>query len=186
MGTFPDRRHPPHLADAVGQAVADTKQPSKIRQQLLAGTFDPSIGPYDMPLETVRYYGKKELKRRRKAAQDAAHEAVSPEARNDPAGHIDELARRILTLTDTIVTAEVTKTQNNKQPDLDKLAKAANLLGKLQPLVKTGPSQNTKTAPKTNTPEDDLVRKLAEAAKTQPAQPNGQHQPVPEPPNPIT
>ncbi len=88
MGRFTPK-HPQDLTQLVGNAVANGLKPPDVQRQLAAGTFPGWRNPYDMPLETVRYYGRQEKRQR-------ARKTVTTEALQNPKREVDRLARLLL------------------------------------------------------------------------------------------
>lgn len=89
MGRFAPK-HPAELQELVGTAQANGQSAVETCRQLKTGRLAGWPQPYDMPLETVRYYGKRARQARRR-------KTVSPEVAENAKTEVDRLARLLLT-----------------------------------------------------------------------------------------
>lgn len=155
MGRFAEK-HPRELTALVGQAIANGATTADVRRQLADGTFHGWPNAYDMPLETVRYYGKKE--RRKRAAT-----TVSKEAKEAPKQEVDRLARLLLSGAQAGLTAA--------RPTIDHDPKAlkewADALKAINALVSdTSQPDKPKKGKREPVPNDPLSTALLTADKT--------------------
>lgn len=164
MGRFA-QKHPQELTALVGNAVANGQTAALTQRQLAAGTLQGWPEPYEMPLETVRYYGTQERKRR-------LSKAVTPEARENPKKAVDDLARLLL--------SAAQRGLESARPGIDDDPKALKEWGDALKTINTLVSDTAQTdkgngKPKTKRrePVDPLTANLTKAAS----------EPVPTPPS---
>ena len=155
MGRFAEK-HPRELCEIVGRAIANGQSAAETHRQLAAGTLAGWQGAYQMPLETVRYYGK-QYKRKRQA------QTIAPEAANNPKGEVDRLARLLLTAAQRGVEQSVARTE----PDRKALKEWADALKGIQALVSDSEPDRPSTSRKPKAPSDPLTAALTSAAKQQ-------------------
>lgn len=161
MSTF-EQKHPIPIREAVGKAVADGLRPSEAQRRLAAGQLKGAPGPYEMPLETVRYYGRKE-KQRRQATQ------LSDRVKADAGGTVDYLARSLLTAAEE----GIAKVRERPVNDPEALKKWGDVLKVLGPLVRPETDNPSSRRGKRDKPSDPLTETLSAAASG----------PVPSPPS---
>lgn len=141
-------KHPTDLTKLVGVAVANGATAARVRAQLADGTFNGWPTTYDMPLETVRYYGKREKQRR-------AGKTITPEARENPKRAVDDLARLLL--------SAAQKGLERARPSIDTDPKAlkewGDALKTINSLV-SDTARETKPAKRSKTPQDPLTARL--------------------------
>lgn len=156
MGRFA-QKHPEELTRLIGEACANGLTANKARQQLAAGVFPNWAGTYEIPLETVRYYARQERKRRQRTT-------VSNEARQDPKGEVDRLARLLL--------SAAQRGLELARPDIDTDPKALKEWGEALKTINglvSDTSQRDKPPKRAKQPvsKDPLSTRLLAAQKTE-------------------
>lgn len=159
MGRFA-QKHPGELTTLVAEAIAKGAKAPAVQRQLAAGTFPGWSEPYQMPLETIRYYGKRERERR-------AANSLSQLAKGDPSRGIDHLARQLFAEAEIGIEAM----RRSKARDPEALKKWGDALKVIGSLLRPEELQE-KGKRKRDKPSDPLTSALTAAAG----------EPVPEPP----
>lgn len=153
MGRFA-KKHPTDLTELVGNAIANGSTPARVYRDLQAGTFPGWTGAYDMPLETVRYYGKREKTER-------AVKTISPTVRASPVKAVDDLARLLLSAAERGLASA--------RPGIDKDPKAlkewGDALKTIRQLVSEGAMVDKPSRGKPRPVSDPLSATLAAAAR---------------------
>lgn len=174
MGRFANK-HPKELTELVATAVANGMTAAETQRQLAAGSLPGWPEAYEMPLETVRYYGKKERAKR-------AAGTVTPEAQANPKREVDRLARLLLSAAQTGLQAA--------RPQIDKNPKALKEWGEALKVINslvsdTSEPDGKKGKTKQPVPPDPLTARLTsppadrqdqtEKGKTTPTSPTVPH-----------
>lgn len=151
MGRFA-QKHPGELTVLVAEAVAKGAKAPQVQRQLAAGTFPGWDSVYQMPLETIRYYGKREKQRR-------AANSLSQLAKGDPSRGIDHLARQLFA--EAEIGIEQMRLSKARDPEaLKKWGDALKVIGSL-----LRPEElPTKGKAKRDKPSDPLTSALTNAA----------------------